>query len=320
MSPDPALVERQRARAEAGAWLARLRSELRTPADEAGFQAWLAQDAHHRDAFAAVTSAFEAAGAVAAQADASRPAARFGRRELVAAGAAAAIAGAGGLIWRSTEAGLIRTGVGQMRRTALADGSQVMLDTLSVVRVRFSSERRLVQLLQGRARFEVAKDVARPFIVSAGAREVIALGTVFTVSRVAQETSVFLEEGRVVVRDVADGATDRPLAPGDRLVFAGASVTPVRDRPASDLVSAWQTGRAYFDGVTLAEAVAEMNRYNRRRIEVADPAAAGLRLSGVFRTGDPDAFAQSVALLLPVAVEPQGDGLVLRSRESRAPG
>jgi len=39
-----------------------------------------------------------------------------------------------------------------------------------------------------------------------------------------------------------------------------------------------------------------------------------MRISGVFRTGDPETFARSVALLLPVTVAPDGDKIVLHSR------
>ena len=55
-----------REEAEAAAWLARLCSEERGPADEAAFQHWLAEDSRHQRAFDAVNTAWELAGSYVA--------------------------------------------------------------------------------------------------------------------------------------------------------------------------------------------------------------------------------------------------------------
>ena len=92
--------------------------------------------------------------------------------------------------WRSNE-GLVRAQIGQPRALVLQDGSQVTLDTSSSIRVEESDSRRVVRLLAGRARFQVARDPARPFIVRAGGQQVIALGTVFTVTSEADQNRSF---------------------------------------------------------------------------------------------------------------------------------
>lgn len=319
------------ARSEAAAWLARMRSEARTAQDEAGFQAWLAEDVRHRRAFDVATAVFEAAGAVGVVEDRAR---RQGagrlqrdRRQVLAGGAvAAAAAVAVGVGWRMLEASTYRTGVGEQRRLALADGSQVILDTNSVIKVAMTDERRRVELVSGRAHFDVAKDPARPFIVRAGRREVIAVGTAFSVSCDGAATAVVLEEGRVIVQPVAPSRASRPaqsarpMVPGDRLVFASAVAAPVADRPDLGQATAWQDGRAVFENETLAAAAVELNRYSRRRLDVTDPTVAAMRVSGVFRTGDPEAFARTVTLLLPVEVEARDDRIVLRPRQASSVG
>jgi transmembrane sensor len=311
-----------KARAEAGAWLARLRSELRTPADELGFQAWLADDARHQRAFEAVTAAYEAAGAVATASDLDSASGRpmVGRRQLIAGGVtlAAVAATTGFTLWGGND-NLLTTETGQQRRLALEDGSRLMLDTGSAARVTLTGERRLVKLTSGRARFDVARDAARPFIVRAGGQEVIAIGTAFTVSRLDNHVSVFLEEGKVVVREQAPATNradlaERPMSPGDRLVFDQGNPVPRHDRPDLAQATAWERGRAIFENESLSSAVEEINRYNRRTIEIADRQVADLKVSGVFRTNDPESFAQSVALLLPVDVLIAEDGIVLRPR------
>ena len=78
--------------------------------------------------------------------------------------------------------------------------------------------------------------------------------------------------------------------------------------------TSWRSGVVVFKAATLAEAVAEVNRYTDRPVALADPSIAAYRVTGVFRTGEPDRFARSVAEVLPVEVQAQADGsLVLRA-------
>tara|TARA_R110001606_G_scaffold210092_2_gene357615 strand:- start:548 stop:757 length:210 start_codon:yes stop_codon:yes gene_type:complete len=58
-----------------------------------------------------------------------------------------------------------------------------------------------------------------------------------------------------------------------------------------------------FDNVTLAEAVADLNRYSTTKIAVPDPALAAERISGTCQAGKPDEFASNLALFLPVRIE-----------------
>jgi len=315
-----------RIRTEAAVWLARLRSELRSPADEAGFQTWLSEAEDHRRAFESATAAFDAAGAVSLphwEDDDERQPFRPARRHVLAGIAASAIATvtAGGLVWWRADSGVIAGEIGRPRTFALPDGSRIVLDTKSSVQVALSDERRLIRLLAGRARFDVAKDAARPFIVQSGERQVIAVGTAFTVAAEDDRTSVVLEEGRVIVRSRsgdrgAAAYADVGMAPGDRMVFHAGATAPAEDRPDLAKLSAWQTGRLVFEEETLFEASAELNRYNHRTLEIEDAGSASLRISGVFRADDPEAFARSVAMILPVEVQDNGERILIRSRNS----
>jgi len=104
------------------------------------------------------------------------------------------------------------------------------------------------------------------------------------------------------------------MAPGDRLIFTAASTRARQDHPDIARETAWQSGRLIFENDTLQSAAAELNRYTRDPLVIADEQAAQMRISGVFRTGDSEAFARSVALLLPVTVDASGDRIVLSSR------
>lgn len=303
-------------RAQAAAWLARLRSEERSPQDEAGFRTWLAESTRHRQAFDSINMAWEAVGALGPE---RQSAARHrgrgvdARRRALVTGGVGTVALAGGFgVWRSAFAGVYATGIGEQRRVSLADGTLVILDTNTRIRVALGDQRRRVDLVKGRAHFDVAKDLVRPFVVTAADQQLVAVGTAFDVMRDKGSVAVVVVEGQVAVR-LAPGAaaarTTTLVTPGRRVVFDGA---PVReDRPDLARVTAWQSGRAVFDNEPVASAVAEMNRYSRRPIVVADQVAARMHVSGVYSTGDTEAFARSLATLLPLDVSLEPDRVTL---------
>ncbi|MFH7043329.1 FecR family protein [Paucibacter sp. JuS9] len=226
------------------------------------------------------------------------------------------------------------TGVGEQRVVMLQDGTRMSLNTSTRVRAVLGVSLRTVEVEVGEALFEVAKDAGRPFVVRAAGSEVTATGTAFVVrytpafagSRNAVD--VTLVEGRVLVRGAADGIPPPDLVPtmemlpGQRVRIAGRPraqagtvLKPQVDRPRVDQVLAWKRGEAIFDDASLAEAVGEMNRYSTTPIRLADAAVlGGLRISGVFKTGDNASFARAVATLHGLTVRERSDRLELAPR------
>lgn len=314
-----------RIRSQAAAWLARLRSEEREPADEIGFQTWLAEDLRHRQAFDLVNSVWEMAGGALADAQAiGEPVTPTRRRILgpaaIAATALVVAAGlGGGALWlhAAPKSQYFSTGIGEQRRVALADGSMMLLDTSSSARVLLTPHRRVIELISGRAHFEVAKCEARPFVVSFGDRKVVAVGTVFDVAREreGEAASVILTRGKVLVEAPAGRQL---MSPGDRVQFQQGRMSA--DRPRLDTLTAWQAGRVVFENQTLSQAVVELNRYSRRPLVISDARLAGLRISGSYEAGDAAGFAVSVSTLLPIAVDLLPDRVVLTSRAPGAAG
>ena len=213
---------------------------------------------------------------------------------------------------------VLRTGVGERATATLEDGSTVVLNTNSILEINYSHLRRDVRLAAGQALFKVAHDAARPFVVAAANHEVVAVGTEFEVRLDGENVRVALLQGRVRVEPIkTHGGPGRDgsvafMAPGQQLV---ASAAGLEMKPANvrELVS-WESGRVRFDNTRLADAVAEMNRYSRTRILVDDPAAADVRITGAFRTGQSYSFSQTVSEAFPVEAEQHGETIRLRSR------
>ena len=301
-------------RAEAAAWLARLRSEERTADDEKGFRAWLAESEAHRAAFEVTNSVFEMAGA--AQRRVSRvPAPRVTRRHVLRTGVTLAAASVAGIAIYLRSGTTYATEIGEQRDVSLEDGTRVRLDTDSEIRVSMNEELRRVQLRRGRAHFEVAADSTRPFQVLALDQLVTAARGEFDVSRDGVLVSVLPQAEPVQIvneKATAGSAPPRTIMPGQLVVFAEDRLVR-EEQPEMKRAVAWRYGRLALFEEPLAEAILQMNRYTRRPIVILDPGIAQLRISGNYSVGDAQAFATSISVLLPVEVGLERDRITLRA-------
>lgn len=303
-------------RAEAAAWVARLHSSGRTHALEDGFKCWLQANPAHAQAFELATQAWEIGGSIPAGAlpriahpsedggvvRRSKPKLLSTSRLGLAAVLCVGVIGA--LFMLNPEKSTVSTQVGEQRMLTLEDGSRIFLNTDTRLSVHYDKDRRLVQLAGGEALFDVAKNPARPFIVDAGAEQVRAVGTEFVVRRDPHQVAVTLVEGRVRITEQEEtGAADsavsaekqpESLTAGQRLIFAD-NRPPALDQPPLDTVTAWRRGEVVLDKTRLQDAAQEMNRYSNVKLVIDDPDTANIRLSGVFRAGDSQRFAQAVA-------------------------
>jgi transmembrane sensor len=182
------------------------------------------------------------------------------------------------------------TPVGGIATVPMADGSKVTLNTDSSIRISLSTKERHVDLEQGEAFFDVAKDATRPFIVSAGEKRITATGTQFSVRRDGDIARVFVSEGRVRV-DTASGGASSQIAAGQEAEARAGKVT-IEDKPAIRVEDAlrWRSGFLVFHEEPFADAVKELNRYNERKIHIPDLSSLPTHLCGTIRTDNPDGF------------------------------
>lgn len=325
-------VPTEQARREASEWFARL-NKLDVPlAEMQAWKLWLDAPGNKAaydevDAFWRKSEALKddpdikaAIASALGRATPPAPAARPRRRGLAAAlavGVVAAVAG-GYALWAPK---VYSTGVGEQRTLQLADGSTVVLDTDSQIAVRLTAARRDIRLGRGQALFDVAHDGRRPFVVTAGATSVTALGTRFDVRREAGGATVTLVRGAVEVRQ--GSAAEAPkvwrLTPGQRVATQAPAPQP---GPVNvDTATSWASGRLVFQAVPLRTAVAEFNRYERQKIEVADGPVGDELISGVFAVGDSDTFVGSVADLHDLTVvRSEKDGSIRLTRAGDGSG
>lgn len=326
--------------AEAAVWVTRLHGPDRSPQMERDFRAWQARSAAHREAFERCTDVWLDVGkiklatayaTVTAEGRAREGRASHGMRWWAAGAATVAAMSVVLLVGRQWwTQGVFGTDVGEQRVVMLDDGSRMVLNTDTRLRVDFNDRQRTVKLSSGEAIFEVAKDTRRPFVVRVSGSEVVAVGTVFSVRygeaavSVPREVAVTLIEGQVNVRRASDARADA-VAPDkvvamkagerlrlDRLPSMAGAATPRVDRPNVEQLTAWKRSEAVFDATPMREAVAEMNRYSRTPVVLVDGLGdSSLRVSGLYRTGDNAGFARAVANLYGLKLKTEAGRLEL---------
>lgn len=204
---------------------------------------------------------------------------------------------------------------GQRTTVTLDDGSRVSLNGASHLRydASFGKKNRDVYL-DGEAYFDVSHDAARPFRVHARAALAEDLGTRFTVSAYADQSSVevAVAEGRVALgRDSVAGARTVQLAAGDVGVLADSGAPTVAHAASIDRYLGWTAGSLVLDGVTLRRAVAELQRWYDVDITITDSALAKRPVVARFHGESAERAIEALALALGARVERRGDAYLL---------
>ena len=219
--PDIEIIEQQ-----ASAWLVRLDSEKPLTAEElVALRAWMQTSPAHREELMALSEFWGDQSLVALPIPLEQlcyqpPKANNAASGLLSAWfrppglalamvlllAISVVLGSGQwLSFSDNSNALYATAIGQQRTLKLPDGTVVFLNTNSQIKVDYSQAYRSINLLQGEAHFEVAKQPDRPFRVYAGRGRVQAVGTAFTVYyRQNDDIDVAVTEGTVALAVLAE--------------------------------------------------------------------------------------------------------------------
>ncbi|HEY4123125.1 MAG TPA: FecR domain-containing protein, partial [Rhizomicrobium sp.] len=248
--------------------------------DQAALDAWLAQSPEHVVAYWRLDAAWERTQRLAAL----RPSAPGRSRSLIwrnlirfAAAIIVVAAGTGAAFYFSKPAAPdvrnFATEVGARKTIKLADGSEIELNTNSSLRIAPGPNPRMAWLDKGEAYFRIQHDSAHPFVVMAQGRRVVDLGTEFLMKSEPKRLEVALVAGRAQLDSPNDPMQEPAvLTPGDVAIATATaiSVTAKSSKTLADTLS-WRQGVLVFKYTTLADAAAEFNRYNTKKIVIADP-------------------------------------------------
>jgi len=230
------------------------------------------------------------------------------KRKTISAAAIAIVAAWIGLFWLDPayNSEQVATTVGERGTWQLSDGSEVSLNTDSILRVEYHLRSRRFYLPQGEALFKAQHSRWRSFIVYANHTKVEDIGTVFNVRNTASGARVAVLEGSVAVSPDGDPAiTPHILNAGQLVEVYGGHI----DEPRVDAGEAalWQNGKLHFDNTPLSSVVDELRRYRRTPIRLA-PSLSGLRITGQFDIDRIDQLLALLPTLAPVAVNRNAHG------------
>jgi len=322
MIPAPADALEQRA----AEWLQQQRYwKDWSPADQAALDAWLEESPNHAVAYWRLAGGLDRTERLAAL----RP-----RRahavsgffsalwpvlpKLVAAFAAASVLGGGALVmlngphYRDDGLQTYSTGLGGHQIITLADGSQIELNTDTRLRAEITAHRRFVTLERGEAFFQIVHDEKRPFVVQAGGQRITDLGTQFLARRETGRLEVDLVEGKARVDTTGQNARSALLLPGDRAIATANELSVTKKAPHKlQEQLGWRRGVIVFDNATLADAAAELNRYNQQKIVIVGSGVGQLTLNATLPANNVGLFVRSARTLFNLQVENRGNEIVI---------
>lgn len=345
MSTEPDMTgvgDAERIEREAAGWLARLDRDGRMDGGaeldalieaDADFAAWVGSSFNHRVAVLRLLAAWQQAdrlGALGGGAPAALPRRRLPRAAGLALAACLALVVAltalagGAALLRGGSSGApaiearYQTGVGMRDVAVFADGSRVELNTATLLRTTSSDRIRHVELVDGEAYFDIARNEALPFVVDAGTARITVLGTEFSVHRTPSGIELMVLEGSVRLESGDGGASERVslVLEAGAVARTGADRSVLVERRGLDRLTretAWREGQLYFDETRLADVAAEFNRYNHTRLVIADPGLADIPVGGTFRAGNVEGFARLLEEGMGLSVERRGGDLVISS-------
>jgi transmembrane sensor len=229
----------------------------------------------------------------------------------IAVSALVAVVLMGGLRWFASRPPPIMsyaTHHGEQRSLQLPDNTIVRLNSDSAIVVSFDRRQRRVEVTQGQAYFEVAKDPSRAFGVQVDGLLIRDIGTAFDVYRQGTDTTVTVAEGQVQVWHALpvpsaswfDRGRHLPVPQGHTPILDLAAGHQARIATSGNVESqgpidveratAWTQGNIAFENQSIAAVAAEFNRYNNLQISVDDPRIAALPISGTFDAHDVSTF------------------------------
>lgn len=199
-----------------------------------------------------------------------------------------------------------------VRSAMLPDGTKVALASKSTIAVSYTDDTRALELRDGEAFFAVTPNKSRPFIVTAAGVSVRAVGTAFNVRRAAERVVITVTEGTVdIYREGQDAAPVRAGAGSQVAWHVGTgqrreettSDEPVVTSVATTMAMGWREGRLEYRNEPLDAVVADINRYAKRPVVIADDPVRKLRFSGTVMVELTDEWLSALPSQFPVTLQ-----------------
>ncbi|WP_223609604.1 FecR family protein [Chryseobacterium sp. OSA05B] len=189
-----------------------------------------------------------------------------------------------GLLYYFNSSVTVHTLASEIKKVQLKDGSIVTLNGNSgITYPRYFSANREIELT-GEAYFEVKRDVAHPFRIKSNRLLVQVLGTTFLIKNSGRVQHVFVNSGKVSVKDEQSGQS-AILTTNQAVSVSNGSILK---EPANENYLAWKSGKLNFKDVPLKHVFTALEDYYHISIVVEDGYEGSCLLTSQFERQPPD--------------------------------
>lgn len=200
----------------------------------------------------------------------------------------------------------------ELRDIVLPDGSKVILDAKTKLDIKYYSDKREVNISEGKALFEVSSNPNKPFIVNADMIKVEVLGTNFEVKNEKDKIAVDVISGKVKVEQNKNNEFKQLaiLTQGKHISFdKQSSKTVLKDIDIKNIAS-WKDGVLFFQDYSLQKAIDEFKKYKDIDI-VIQKDIQKYSISGSFGIDDIDKFIFALSKIYPIKVDKKGNSIYI---------
>jgi len=209
------------------------------------------------------------------------------------------------------------TTTGEVKQFTLEDGSEITLGAKSELKAWATKKERHIILVSGQAFFKVAKNPQRPFWVDAGETKVRVVGTQFDVRKGSDRIRVAVLEGIVNVSSTSKTSTPVALTAGQQVTRLNAGTFEAVNSISVSELESWRNGRLIYLRASLADVVADANRYFNNSISLGSKNLADLKVTAAVSTDKMDALTDMLASSLPVELHRDAqNNIVIVSRSN----
>ncbi|MFA5985005.1 MAG: FecR family protein [Methylococcaceae bacterium] len=312
------------AKDQAIAWIIKLQSASCTQKDRQLFADWLQQHPTHQHLFNAYNSRWQSLDRLKGQDFETRRAALQYRphphpaiKPWLGWSAAAIVLLALGLTaftdngWYGRDVHY-SVALGQHESITLSDGSVMEINSDTDLNVHLSRWQRSVEISHGEVFFRVSHQPERRFVVTAANGNMIDIGTEFDVYLQDDSVLVAVQQGEVTVTTQANNSATLKQNQVVRYNRSGQLFT--RNEDSIENLTAWRQGKLIFQDKRLDQVLAELSRYHKQQVRLANPALGKLVVSGSFRIADIDSALDVIASTLAISIQrPNANTVILNN-------
>lgn len=286
---------------QAALWMARLLSDNVSDSDRAAFVLWRASKPENDNAwrqFESMQAKFsglpqpQLLGKVLAPNEVN-----LSRRQVLSLAAVAISAlGLGWSQYQQLPGEIYTTAVGEIKAITLFDGTEVVLNTATTVRVDFTRTAHSVHLEQGEIMVTSGQHLL-PFCVHTSEGRVVPIGTRFSVRSFTDCSQVQVFDGEVELQPLLGRSSAQPLQAGELAEFTRRKIKLLANNIAQQ--GLWVQQKLLAKAMPLTEFIVELGRYRNGWIRL-DPRIADLKVSGLFSVSAVDRTLYHISQILPI--------------------